>query len=57
VQSCVIAVSAGCLFCYDCPYPWALRHHTIKFQEVILLMAIIGIFLAATPAIPKISQK
>jgi len=33
------------LICYDCPYPWANRHHhIIKFQEVILLMAITGIF-------------
>ncbi len=30
---------------------------SFKFQEVILLMAIIGIFLAATPATPKILQK
>ncbi|PXV26104.1 flavodoxin FldA, partial [Salmonella enterica subsp. enterica serovar Newport] len=22
-----------CLFCYDCPYPWAIRHHHFnKFQ-------------------------
>ncbi|NYY74012.1 hypothetical protein DMN57_21615 [Escherichia coli] len=30
--------------------------HFNKFQEVISLMAITGIFSAATPVIPKISQ-
>ncbi|ELX98249.1 flavodoxin FldA [Salmonella enterica subsp. enterica serovar Enteritidis str. 436] len=51
-----------CLFCYDCPYPWAIRHHHFnKFQEVILLMAITGIFFGSdtgnTENIAKMIQK
>ncbi len=57
-----LLIPQDCLFCYDCLYPWAIFHpHFNKFQEVISLMAITGIFFGSdtgnTENIAKMIQK